>query len=430
MVKVPVPRQAPLCSARHRSIAAIEGNGTPASEPRNDLVPASSADGGEGGGSAGQGASILFTAFEPSGDLHAAPVIAALRELAPDLRIHAWGGPHMAEAGATVVEQTAGDGVIAVPSLRRIGAFFGELRRIETFAARERVALHVPVDSPAANFPIAKRLRRRGARVVHLVAPQFWAWGSWRKRKLQRLTSIVLCLLPFEEQWFRSRGILAKFVGHPVINRRLDRAALAAATSDLPRGSPRLLLLPGSRSREIERNMPLLLDAFGELQGRHRGIAGLVAAATPEQIPEIRRRHRNLPTGLHLVSGRLEEAIAWCDLAITVSGTVSLDVARQCKPMVGVYRTSPLGCLVAKVMLRVPDRLLPNILAGRRIVPEFVPHCGGAAAIVEAAAEQLADSRRLAETAEELRRVLAQFKGHDYAQESAREILRVLGRGG
>lgn len=384
----------------------------------------------DGGGSGRAGGSILFTAFEPSGDLHAAPVIAALREMAPDLPIHAWGGPSMAEAGAVVVEQTAGDGVIALPSLKRIGAFFGELRRIETFAARERVALHVPVDSPAANFPIAKRLRKRGARVVHLVAPQFWAWGGWRRRKLKRITSMVLCLLPFEEEWFRSRGILAKFVGHPVVNRSLDRAALAAAGSDLPRGSPRLLLLPGSRSSEIRRNLPLLLDAFAELQGRGRGTAGLVAAAAPEQIPEIRRRFPNLPTGLHLVSGRLEQAIAWCDLALTVSGTVSLDVARQCKPMVGVYRTGLLGVIGAKLLLQVPDRLLPNILAGRRIVPEFVPHYGGAGRIVEAASELLADSRRLAETSEELRRVLGQFKGHDYAQESAREILRVLGRGG
>jgi lipid-A-disaccharide synthase len=374
-------------------------------------------------------ASILFTAFEPSGDLHAAPVIAAIRERDPSIPIYAWGGPRMAEAGAEVVEQTAGDGVMALPGLKRIGAFFGELRRIETFAARHRVALHVPVDSPAANFPIAKRLRKRGIRVVNLVAPQFWAWGSWRRRKLQRVTSMVLCLLPFEESWFRERGIPARFVGHPVVNRELDRPALLAAAHDLPKGSPRILLLPGSRQSELQRNLPLLFTAFSELQSLHRGLAGLVMAADAAHLPQIRQRFPNLPTGLHLVSGRLEESIAWCDLALTVSGTVSLDVARQCKPMVGVYRTSLVSWLGSKVILQIPDRLLPNILAGRRIVPEFVPYIGGAAPIVEAAGALLRDSRLMAETAQELRRVLAQFKGRDYASTSAEAILEVWGKG-
>jgi len=201
---------------------------------------------------------ILFTAFEPSGDAHAAPVIRKLRELAPNRPIHAWGGPRMAEAGAEVVEQTAGDGVIAVPSAGRIRRFLGEMKRIETFAARHRVVLHVPVDSPAANTPIARRLRGAGSRVVHLVAPQYWAWGPWRRRKLQAITDLVLCLLPFEEAWFRERGIPAKFVGHPVINRSLDRRDLERRASELPRGRPRVLILPGSRSKEIRSNLGLL----------------------------------------------------------------------------------------------------------------------------------------------------------------------------
>lgn len=381
---------------------------------------------------------ILFTAFEPSGDAHAAPVIRKLRELAPNRPIHAWGGPRMAEAGAEVVEQTAGDGVIAVPSAGRIRRFLGEMKRIETFAARHRVVLHVPVDSPAANTPIARRLRGAGSRVVHLVAPQYWAWGPWRRRKLQAITDLVLCLLPFEEAWFRERGIPAKFVGHPVINRSLDRRDLERRASELPRGRPRVLILPGSRSKEIRSNLGLLMSTFAELQARHRGMSGLVVAASREIAAEIRRRHPSLPTGLHVVNVEskaggtavLDAAILWSDVALTVSGTVSLDVARQAKPMVGVYRTGPLGVLVGGLMLTIPDRLLPNILAGERIVPEFVPHCGGHGPLVEAVDGFLKDSRTAAETQAALERVLSTFSGHDFAQESAEAILELLERGG
>ncbi len=383
-------------------------------------------------------APILFTAFEPSGDAHAAPVIRALRARDPSRPIFAWGGPRMAAAGAEVVEQTAGDGVIAVPSLKRIGSFFGELKRIETFAARNRVALHVPVDSPAANTPIAQRLRRGGARVVHLVAPQYWAWGPWRRKKLQRITDLVLCLLPFEEQWFRERGIPAKFVGHPVINREIDRGELDERAKGLPRGRPRILMLPGSRSSEIRKNLALLMRVFAELQALRHGTGGLIVAATPEIAAGIRAKYPSLPTGLHVVSGDargggndiLDAAVHWCDVALTVSGTVSLDVARQMKPMVGVYRTSPLGVVVAKIMLRIPDRLLPNVLAGERIVPEFVPYCGGPGRIVEAVETYLKDSRVAAEAQLSLKRVLTQFRGHDFATESSSAILDLLDRTG
>jgi lipid-A-disaccharide synthase len=296
----------------------------------------------------------------------------------------------------------------------------------------------VPVDSPAANTPIARRLRGAGSRVVHLVAPQYWAWGPWRRRKLQAITDLVLCLLPFEEAWFRERGIPAKFVGHPVINRSLDRRDLERRASELPRGRPRVLILPGSRSKEIRSNLGLLMSTFAELQARHRGMSGLVVAASREIAAEIRRRHPSLPTGLHVVNVEskaggtavLDAAILWSDVALTVSGTVSLDVARQAKPMVGVYRTGPLGVLVGGLMLTIPDRLLPNILAGERIVPEFVPHCGGHGPLVEAVDGFLKDSRTAAETQATLERVLSTFSGHDFAQESAEAILELLERGG
>lgn len=377
--------------------------------------------------------SVLFTAFEPSGDAHAAPVIAELLRRDPDLRVFAWGGPRMEEAGAEILERTADDGAMGLGGITRAAAVYREVKRIRRWIARQRILVHVPVDSPAANFPVCKVTKAAGARVVHLVAPQLWAWGSWRINKVRRLTDGILCLLPFEESWFRSRHVPARFIGHPVLSEPLDDAAVAARAARLPRGAPKILLLPGSRSGEVNANLRLLVDAWTDLSHLHRGTVGLIVATNDAIARRIRGKLGDLPTGLHMITGDVAAGIRWCDLALNVSGTVSLDVARQHKPMVAVYRTGPISYFGAKIVLRTPVRLLPNIVAGREIVPEFVPHWvpfgSGAKAIVEAAKPYLEDSRNVAVTAEELRRVTARFAGRDPAGVAAETILRMASGG-
>lgn len=372
---------------------------------------------------------ILFTAFEPSGDAHAAPVIAALRQRDPSLRICAWGGPRMREAGAEIIEESAADGVMGLSSLSRLLAIRREIGRIGRWLGQYKVNLHVAVDSPAANFPICKLAQRRSIRSAHLVAPQLWAWGGWRLSKLRRLTSGLLCLLPFEEAWFRERQIPARFIGHPRINRELPRVDMESRRGSLPTGTPRVLLLPGSRSTEVRRNMRLLVRSFTDIQDRHRGTVGLICCANGDLARLVRRVVPTLPTGLHVIDSDLDTAIAWCDLALAVSGTVSLDLTRHFKPMVGVYRVGLLSRIGAMFLLRTPHRLLPNIIAERRIVPEFVPHWGGAKPITEAAAHLLEDSRRMAQAADDLKRVAAKFRGHNPDSEAAELLLALIDRG-
>lgn len=390
---------------------------------------------------------ILFTAFEPSGDALAAPVIAALRARRPDVRIFGVGGPRMEAAGAEMVERTGDDGAMGLGAISKAMTVRGVVRRLKRWSRQYRVLCHVPVDSPAANFPIARIMHGTGARVVHLVAPQLWAWAPWRAGKLRRVTSMVLCLLPFERRWFAERKIPARFIGHPILNRPLDDATIARRAAELPRKGPRILLLPGSRSGEVTRNARLLHDAFVELQGRHSGAAGLIVAATPAMAEIVRRKLPVFPTGLSMAVGAmpraegdaavaasdddgripLEAAVRWCDLALAVSGTVTLDLTRQRKPMVGVYRTGLLSWLGAKVLLTTRYKLLPNIIAGREIVPEFVPHVGGCGPIVEAAAELLRDSRRLAQQSEELGRIVKAYEGRHPAEDAVSAIEEVVG---
>lgn len=371
---------------------------------------------------------VLFTAFEPSGDAHAAPVIAELKARDPNLVIYAWGGPKMEAAGATLISSTCDDGAMGLDGFKKIASVRSEIQKLKRWVTQHRVTVHVPVDSPAANFPICKHLKPKGVRVAHLVAPQIWAWGPWRIKKLRAATDCVLCLLPFEEEWFRSRQVPAKFIGHPVINRELDTAAIATRVKTMPQGSPRILLLPGSRSSEVRRNLALLVKSFIELSDRNRGCAGLIVAANDRLARMIRELIHDMPVGLHVVVGDIDAAIHWADLALTVSGTVSLDLTRQHRPMVGVYRTGVISWLGAKIMLRTPYRLLPNIIAGREIVPEFVPAPPWISprVIVDAATRFLKDTKNMAIAAEELRRVELRFHGRDPEHAAAEIILRLV----
>ena len=372
---------------------------------------------------------VLFTAQEPSGDAHAAPVIARLREAYPDIEPVAWGGPKMAAAGATMLGRTADDGVMGLAGISKVAEVKRLHDEIVAWARANPVAVHMPVDSPSANYPLCARLRPLGARIVNLVAPQLWAWAPWRIRKVRRLSDVMLCLLPFEEEWFRSRGVTAKFVGHPVLSKPLELARCAEEAKRLPQGSPRVLLLPGSRSSEVRRNGRLLADIFALVRAAMPGARAVAVASNEANAQRFRAELGDkVPEGVDIVvSGRevsLEGALAWCDLALAVSGTVSLDCTRQAKPMIGVYRTSLAEALGAKLVIRAPSLLLPNILAGRRIVPEFVPYAGGAAPIAAEALSILGDRARSARIERDLRAVADQFLGRDPAPIVAEIVAR------
>lgn len=369
---------------------------------------------------------VLFTAQEPSGDAHAAPVIARLRAAYPDIEPVAFGGPRMQEAGARMLGRTADDGVMGLAGAKKVLEVRALHNRIVDWVRQNPTAVHVPVDSPSANFPLCARLKPMGVRIVNLVAPQLWAWAPWRIRKVRRISDVLLCLLPFEEDWFRTRGVTAKFVGHPVLSAPLDRAALEAEASLLPGGAPRVLLLPGSRSGEVRKNLQLLVDTFTLVRGSIPSASGLIVASSEANAARIMEGlHGALPFGIHLSTGNIDAGVAWCDLAIAVSGTVSLDCARQAKPVIGVYRLSAAEVWGAKLILRAPHRLLPNIIAGRRIVPEFVPYAGNAEPVAAAALELLSNGVRMQRTREDLKGVAASFAGRDPARIAAEVVARV-----
>jgi lipid-A-disaccharide synthase len=374
---------------------------------------------------------VLFTAFEPSGDDHASAVIAEIRRRHPSLGLYAWGGPKMEAAGATIIERTGEDAVMGMPGLEKIREHRRINARVDAWLGENRVAVHVPVDSPAANFPICAIAKARGIKVVHMVAPQVWAWGTWRIGKLRRLTDLVLCLLPFEEGWFTTRGVPARFIGHPLFDEPVDEAALARDAERFPDGSPKIALMPGSRPAELTKNFPVLLDAFRRVRAAHPGARGLVAAMNTQvesRLAQIAQSASGgLPEGLDMVAGKTDAVTRWCDLALVVSGTVTLQVCRQRKPMVAVYKSNPvLYYLLAKWLLATRYFALPNLIAGREVVPELIPHFGGAAPIARAADGLIRSPEAMDRQRAELGRIAERFQGHNAARTAADAIAEMV----
>lgn len=355
--------------------------------------------------------------------------------MAPQVRVVGWGGPRMKSAGCELFGETARDGTMALGSLAKISSVRTTVHAIRAWASANRVDVHVPVDSPAANWHVAWWMkRRRGVKVANLVAPQLWAWAPWRIRKWRRTSDVIMCLLPFEEQWFKPRGVDAVFVGHPVLSNSIDESVhTRAGAFPTPPGTKRkLLLLPGSRSNEVRDNMAKMLRVYADVTATRPDVAGLVMAANDGLLHLIRESYLvaglpKWPETLAIAHGDAEAAIAWCDCALNVSGTVSLDLAHQRKPMVGVYWTGWFSALIARCILNTPHRLLPNIVAGKRVVQEFVPYAGSTAPVAAEVARLLDDATLRAKIASDLDGVARQFEGHNPGLESAAVVLRLLG---
>jgi lipid-A-disaccharide synthase len=387
---------------------------------------------------------ILFTAFEPSGDDHASAVIVELRKrwTAAELPIYAWGGPKMRAAGAELIEETGANAVMGVPGAGKIVEHVNIHKRISRWMSEGKASLHIPVDSPAANFPICKTAKAQGMKVIHLVAPQVWAWAPWRIRKLRKRSDLVLCLLPFEEEWFMARGVPAKFVGHPLFDEPLDlevigkRAEEYGSKINQPVGSvgavgPRVALMPGSRPQEMVRCFPVLLDAFNRLRRDFPGTMGMVAATKPEavrKLQELAAAHGGWPSGLGIVSGDTDAVVRWCDYAMVVSGTVTLQIARQMKPMVAVYCPSWIMYnLVVRWLVSTELYTLPNLIAGRRVIPELIPHFGDGEALAVEVIKFMRRPGYADDQRENLAAVCRRFAGKSCAVNAVEAIERFLG---
>ncbi len=317
---------------------------------------------------------LFVSAGEPSGDLHGANLIRSLRHLRSDLQYCGFGGERMAAVGCELVHPLVDHAVMGiVGALKSVPQFAAILRRADRFFRQEKPDALVMIDFPGFHWWLAKRARQHGIPVVYFVPPQLWAWASWRVKKMRQRVDRALCTLPFEEAWFRARGVPAEYIGHPYFDelreQRLDAAFLA---QEQDRPGKVIALLPGSRNSELTNNLDSLLRAATLIHARRPDTRFLVACLRETHRERVEERLRGLHLPIDAYAGRTPEIIHLAHSCLAVSGSVGLELLFRGKPSVVTYREHWSSILLARAVIKCRYISLVNLLAEKELYPEFL----------------------------------------------------------
>ena len=321
---------------------------------------------------------IFISAGEPSGDLHGAGVVRALRDRYPDSVIEALGGPLMAAAGATIrypMEGLAAFGVVEI--VTKLAAHVRLLRALRADFRAGRYDLAIVIDYPGFHVRVAEAARQAGIKVLYYIAPQLWAWRPGRARRFASAVDRLAVVLPFEQRFFGGLGLRSDYVGHPLVDRGAWPSRAAAREQIGIRSDARVLgLFPGSRHQEIRRLWRPFRDAAHQLMSEGRCDRVLVAGTPDGDYPD--------PGRLELLRGDPIPVFAAADAALAKSGTTTLEAALADVPMVVAYKVHPLTWLMFQRLRTVQWVSLVNLVAEREVVPEMLQDRAEAAPLAEA----------------------------------------------
>ncbi len=350
---------------------------------------------------------IFISAGEPSGDLHGANLIQALRRLRPDIEFVGFGGEKMAAAGCRLLYPLCQLAVMwFLRVLANLHVFLGVLSKADRWFRHHRPDAVLLIDYPGLHWWLARRAHFHGIPVFYFVPPQIWAWGTWRASKMRRWVDHVLCTLPFEQSWYAERGVQAHYVGHPYFDelseRQLDADFLRAQQSQ---GGPIIALLPGSRSQEVQQNFPTMIRSALRLQRRWPKARFLVACFKNEHRDLVVQSLHGRDLPIEPFVGRTPEIIRLCDACVAVSGSVSLELLCELKPTIVVYKVGSLGLKLTRRYMASKYISLVNLLADRELFPEFLTDRCESHAIADQLHQWLSDEAKRSLLVEELRRL-------------------------
>ena len=317
---------------------------------------------------------VMISCAEASGDLYAGDLAREILAREPAAKISGFGGARLRAAGARLVGDFHGLSVTGLSeALRVVPRSWTMLRRIVAQAKACRPDVFVAIDAPDFNFRLLRAMRKLGIPVVYYISPQLWAWRPGRMKTMQKRVDRVLVIFPFEEQLYKRAGVDVQFVGHPLVD--LAKATVPRETflamHGLEPSAPTVALLPGSRGNELTRILPGLAAAVPLIRQRMPSVQFLVACAPGLDERLFSEFGAGTPGAPVLVRDATDDVIAASDVVVTASGTATLQTALHGKPMVVVYRLSRLTYL-AKPFALVDMYAMPNLIAGRRIVPELI----------------------------------------------------------
>ena len=345
---------------------------------------------------------ILISAGEASGEMYGAQLIEALQHLDPSLQFFGVGGDRMRVAGCDTVIDTKDLAVVGITEiLGHLPKILGLYQHLIREADRRKPDLAIVIDSPAFNWRVARQMKRRGIPTVYYVAPQFWAWRQGRVRLLRDYIDKALVIFPFEEKFYRERGVDATFVGHPLAELpcpTIERNDYAAQFH-LDPAKLWITLMPGSRVKEVRMNLPTILESVALLGSPYEFLLPVAPTLDREFLRGLIGSHK-----ITLVPEALP-ALWQSRAGIVASGTATVEAAMMNTPFVMVYRVSPLTYLLGKPRVKVPRFAMVNLIAEKEVVPELVQQDFTAAKVVARIQEILPDGPTRERMIEGLRRV-------------------------
>lgn len=371
----------------------------------------------------------MVSCGEASGDLYAGALVEAMRALDPGVTVFGFGGGRLQAAGARMVGDYRGLTVTGlVEALSVLPRSWRMLRALRREAARERPDVFVAIDFPDFNFRLLPAMRKLGIPVVYYVSPQLWAWRASRMETIKQYVDRMLVIFPFEAEIYERAGVPVEFVGHPLVDLAVptrDRTTVLSAAGFDP-AQPVVALLPGSRPNELEEILPTLADAAVLMARQQPGLQFLIARAPAlaDRLFTPVGRLRSAGVRHAVLEGVTDDVLAAADVVVTASGTATVQAALHGRPMVIVYRLSPLTFAIGRAFVRVHTYGMVNLVAGHPVVPELIQESFTAATVARETMALLTHPAR----AVEMRRGLADVRARLGAPgASARAAAAVLG---
>jgi lipid-A-disaccharide synthase len=372
-------------------------------------------------------AKFLIIAGEPSGDRHGADLVAALKELNPDASFYGIGGEEMAREGVELLyhlEQMAFLGFAEI--IKHLPFIFKVLGNLKRWMADNKPAAVILIDYPGFNLRLARIASRIDVPVVYYICPQLWAWGRNRVEKMRRFVDLLLVIFKFEEDFYREYNIPSKFVGHPLV----DEIKISVSSADFRKKhnlhpqNPIIALLPGSRLNEVKKLLPIMLEATVEFE--QSGVVEIVVGKSSSVPLAVYVHIINGRSGLHIVERDTHHLMKHAHVAIVASGTATLETGYLGTPMIVLYTVSPITYRIGKMLVKIKNIALANIVSGKQVVPELIQKDVTVGNIIRELDKYFRDASYYEEVQTSLKMIPEKLGPPGAAKRAAREIVTFL----
>ena len=399
---------------------------------------------------------ILFVAGEPSGDEHGSHLVKSLLKRMPDLDAYGIGGTLMEKEGLRLIHNIT---ELSVIGLIEVAKSYPRLKKvfddILNHVDNDKPDAVIFIDYPGFNLRLAKKIKKKHPEmpVIYFVSPQLWAWGHRRIHTVRRVVDLMLVFFPFEVDVYNKGGkwvvhdndtisisthkfateskLIVKHVGHPLMTKlnRFKADEDFLEKNSIPTGKKIIALLPGSRENEIKKILPVMLESAEKIKEKFSDVYFILSCARPalkELISEQVERKNMSNETIKIVDNSMYDIVHHCEFAIVASGTAAFEAALMLKPILVLYKINFITFLVARALFTIPFINLANIIAGKRIVPEFIQHQMTAERIVPAAERFLTDVEYYTTTVEELKKVREELSHGDAGENAAEAVCNFL----